>query len=100
MQPHNTACAVSTKNVILLTLIAKFAKTAFENARTPSSEKTPCAMENDLVRPFATNARMAAGHMDKLSAPRLANVQALLSLVGEALEYYPGISMPCLVLSF
>lgn len=81
-QPGHTACAISANNIILLTLTAKFIRTASsKDSHSSPEEQLFSSIENELTGPFITNARRAAKNTDKLLAPKLANIQALLSLV-------------------
>lgn len=86
-QAGHTACAVSANNVILLTLMGKFAQTIAPEASQLSLERTS-STESELAAPFVLNARRAAKNTNKLLTPNLPNIQALLSLVRPA--YTPG----------
>ncbi|ORY70955.1 uncharacterized protein BCR38DRAFT_519454, partial [Pseudomassariella vexata] len=85
---NDVACAISANNMIILTLVAKFVRAISRRPlESSANEQTFSSMEAELARPFVTNARRATKSMDRLLAPKLVNIPALLSMCLIA-QYY------------
>lgn len=70
---QDVASSLCFNNIILLALMAK--------VRRRLAQDVPAVMELELMKTFLENALAAFGNLESLLHPKLANVQALLSLV-------------------
>ncbi|EAW08500.1 Zn(II)2Cys6 transcription factor domain-containing protein [Aspergillus clavatus NRRL 1] len=70
---QDVAYSLCFNNIILLTLMAK--------VRRHLAQDVPAVIELELLKTFSDNALGAFGSLESLLYPRIANVQALLSLV-------------------
>ena len=70
---QDVASSLCFNNIILLTLMAK--------VRRSLAQDVPAVMELEVMKTFLENALAAFGNLESLLHPKLANVQALLSLV-------------------
>ncbi|KAI2479337.1 C6 transcription factor [Pyrenophora tritici-repentis] len=75
---NETAWAISTNSMILLTLTAKYLRAS--SRKTTGSLREASFRESELAKPFAINARRAARVSGRLLAPTILNLQALISL--------------------
>lgn len=69
---QDAAYSLCCNNIILLTLMS--------NARRYLAQDVPAVMELELLKTFLENALGAFGNLEALLYPRIANLQALLSL--------------------
>jgi hypothetical protein len=91
---NETAWAVSANSMILLTLTARYARAS--SRKTTGSLREVSLKESELAIPFANNARRAARVTDRLLAPTILNLQALISLVCLVLwTPYPDCVVTC-----
>jgi hypothetical protein len=76
---NETAWAVSANSMVLLTLTGRYARAS--SRETTGSLRDISFRESELAKPFANNARRAARVTNRLLAPTMLNLQALISLV-------------------
>lgn len=80
-EKQQRADIVCFNNVVLLTLTAKSLRAAAKEGASSSLRARGKSIDSDLHQSFLANATRAVQNIEELLAPRLSNVQALLSLV-------------------
>ena len=90
--PHKThgAWLLCFNNMIVQTLEARsFSSQTLSSTDDRSSSAYSSAMEVELLRPFLVNSRRGLEKLERFLEPKLVNVQALISMVGDySLSWY------------
>ncbi|OAQ78356.1 C6 transcription factor [Purpureocillium lilacinum] len=87
-EKQQRADIVCFNNVVLLTLTAKSLRAAAKEGASSSLRARGKSIDSDLHQSFLANATRAVQNIEELLAPRLSNVQALLSLYLVALVHW------------
>ncbi|KAJ6442337.1 class II aminotransferase/8-amino-7-oxononanoate synthase [Purpureocillium lavendulum] len=85
---QHRANIVSFNNVVLLTLTAKHLRATAKEQPTSPPRSRGKSIDSDLHQSFLANAARAVHDIEELLAPRLDNVQALLSLYLVAVAHW------------
>lgn len=78
---RDLASVICCNNLVLMAMSAESLASLKRESMQANETQNSLSMDFDIMEGFLTNAKRAVRNMDQLIAPRLTNVQALLSLV-------------------